>query len=65
MNSEWSELNKEMQVQLKKRESFDEGRQTLFRLRKSLYEVLADMAEALTEGTGASPLRLRAIEPIR
>lgn len=50
MNSEWSELNKEMQVQLKKRESFDEGRQTLFRLRKSLYEVLADMAEALTEG---------------
>lgn len=36
MNKEWSELNKMMQAQIKKRESFDEGIGSLKRLRADL-----------------------------
>ena len=40
MNKEWSALNKAMQLQLKKKESFADGVQTLFALRKTLMETL-------------------------
>ena len=40
MNKEWSALNKTMQLQLKKKESFADGVQTLFALRKTLMETL-------------------------
>lgn len=36
MNKEWSELNKAMQAQLKKRETFSQGIETLFALRNEL-----------------------------
>lgn len=36
MNKEWSELNKTMQAQLKKRDTFSEGIETLFTLRNEL-----------------------------
>lgn len=47
MNREWSELNKSMQLQLKKEETFSEGIQTLLTLRRSLAEVLRDMKHEL------------------
>lgn len=47
MNREWSELNKTMQQQLKKEETFSEGIQTLLTLRRSLAEVLRDMKHEL------------------
>ena len=40
MNKEWSALNKAMQLQLKKKETFADGLQTLFALRKTLMETL-------------------------
>ena len=40
MNKEWSALNKAMQLQLKKKETFADGVQTLFTLRKTLMETL-------------------------
>lgn len=40
MNKEWSSFNKTMQEQLKKKESFKEGVQTLFILRNQLMETL-------------------------
>ncbi len=40
MNKEWSALNKTMQLQLKKKESFADGIQTLFALRKTLMDTL-------------------------
>ena len=33
MNKEWSELNKVMQAQIKKKDSYEEGIRTLFDLR--------------------------------
>lgn len=38
MNREWSELNRKMQLDLKKRETFSEGIETLLRLRKELFD---------------------------
>ena len=40
MNKEWSELNKKMQVQLKKKDSFQNGLETLFELRKQLMQTI-------------------------
>ena len=40
MNKEWSELNKTMQNQLKKAETFTNGIETLFELRKHLMQVI-------------------------
>ncbi len=40
MNKDWSELNKTMQMQLKKKDTFDEGIATLFELRKQLWNTL-------------------------
>ena len=37
MNKEWSELNKQMQLQIKKKDTFDEGIATLFELRNQLW----------------------------
>jgi hypothetical protein len=40
MNKEWSELNKTMQAELKKRDSFSNGIKTLFELREKLMQVI-------------------------
>lgn len=39
MNKEWSELNKKMQIQLKKEATFSDGIATLFELRNELMQV--------------------------
>ncbi len=39
MNKEWSELNKKMQIQLKKETTFADGIETLFELRNELMQV--------------------------
>lgn len=48
MNAEWSQLNKIMQLQLKKKETFDSGIETLLTLRKSLMEPICEFRNALT-----------------
>ena len=40
MNKEWSELNKTLQTQIKKRETYEAGTNTLFDLRNQLMQVL-------------------------
>ena len=40
MNKKWAELNKTLQSQLKKEETFADGVQTVLRLRQELFEVL-------------------------
>lgn len=40
MNKEWSELNKTMQTQLKKKDTFDDGIASLFQLRKRLWNTI-------------------------
>lgn len=40
MNKEWSELNKTMQNQLKKAETYNNGIEVLFKLRKQLMQVI-------------------------
>lgn len=40
MNKEWSELNKQMQLQIKKKDTFDEGIATLFELRNQLWDTV-------------------------
>ena len=47
MNKIWSELNKTMQVQIKKRDTYDAGIDTLFDLRNQLMETLALFNEEL------------------
>lgn len=39
MNKSWSELNRKMQIQLKKEATFSDGIETLFELRKELMQV--------------------------
>ena len=48
MNQEWSEQNKTMQTQLKKRASFAQGMQTLFSLRKDLMQAMLFCKESLS-----------------
>ncbi|MHC5216632.1 phage head-tail adapter protein [Enterococcus sp. LJL128] len=48
MTNDWSEMNKTMQVQLKKEATFDDGIKTLLELRKSVMEVLYQLKEELT-----------------
>ncbi len=48
MNKEWSALNKTMQFQLKKKESFADGIQTLFALRKALMDTLLKLKTDLS-----------------
>ena len=47
MNKDWSELNKTMQAQLKKKDTFDEGIATLFELRKSLWNTISSYKKEL------------------
>ena len=47
MNKEWSELNKTMQVQMKKKETCRMGMDTLFRLRSQLMQTLVSFKEEL------------------
>lgn len=47
MNKEWSELNKTMQAQIKKRDSFEAGIGTLFILRNRLMQTLVSLKEEL------------------
>ena len=47
MNKEWSELNKTMQMQLKKRDTFDDGIAALIELRKQLWSTLLSYKKEL------------------
>ena len=56
MNKEWSELNRKMQLDLKKRETFSEGIETLLRLRKELFdEILRLFSELSPDEMCAAP----------
>ena len=48
MNKKWAELNKTLQDQLKKEETFTDGVQTVFRLRQELFDVLCQLKSELT-----------------
>lgn len=47
MNKEWSELNKTMQAQIKKKDTYKMGIDTLFRLRSQLMQTLTSFKEEL------------------
>jgi hypothetical protein len=47
MNTEWSDLNKKMQLQIKKKGTFYEGIDTLLELRKELMKEIVSLKEAL------------------
>ena len=47
MNREWSELNKTMQTQIKKKDTYEEGIGTLFDLRNQLMETLLSLNNEL------------------
>ncbi len=47
MNKEWSELNKSMQNQIKKRDTYDEGINTLISLRDELWKTIYSFKEDL------------------
>lgn len=47
MNKEWSELNKTMQVQIKKKDTYEVGIGTLFNLRNQLMQALTSFKEDL------------------
>ena len=58
MNQEWSELNKMMQLQLKKQESFSSGVATLLQLRKALMDQMAAFkTQLVAEDFSAMPYR--------
>ena len=48
MNKEWSELNRKMQLDLKKRETFSEGIETLLTLRKELFDEILRIENELS-----------------
>ena len=48
MKKEWAELNKTLQCQLKKEETFADGVQTVLRLRQELFDVLCQLKSELT-----------------
>ena len=48
MNKEWSELNKTMQAQIKKRDTFDAGIKTLKDLRYELFDTILSFKEELS-----------------
>lgn len=49
MNKEWSELNKMMQIQLKKADTFSDGIDTLINLRKNLMDVIMQFRNELSD----------------
>lgn len=48
MNAEWSDLNKKMQLQIKKKDTFYEGIDTLLELRKELMKQIIGFKELLS-----------------
>lgn len=48
MNREWSERNKEMQAQLKKKDTFEAGKDTLFDLRDQVMQTLISFQDELS-----------------
>lgn len=48
MNKEWSELNKTMQTQIKKKDSFDPGIRTLLELRGELWDTVLSLKNELS-----------------
>ena len=48
MNKEWSELNKTVQSRLKKRDTYDEGIDTLIDLRNTLWDTIISFREELS-----------------
>lgn len=48
MNKEWSELNKKMQMQIKKKDTCKEGLDTLFDLRAQLMQTIVSFKEELS-----------------
>ena len=48
MNKEWAELNKTLQCQLKKEETFADGVQTFLKLRQELFDALCQFKSELT-----------------
>lgn len=48
MNKEWSELNKRMQTQIKKKDTYKEGLDTLFALRDQLMQTIVSFKEELS-----------------
>lgn len=49
MNKEWSELNKSVQIQIKKKDTFHSGIDTLISLRRQLMEQIMQFKEELTD----------------
>lgn len=47
MNKEWSELNKRMQMQIKKKDTYKEGLDSLFDLRNQLMQTIVSFKEEL------------------
>lgn len=50
MNKDWSELNKTMQLQIKKKETFAMGVETLLELRRLLMQEILQFRKELSEG---------------
>lgn len=48
MNKEWSELNKTMQAQIKKKDTFEAGKGTLFDLRNRLMQTMVSFRDELS-----------------
>lgn len=48
MNKEWSELNKTMQAQIKKKDTFEAGKGTLFDLRNQLMQTMVSLRDELS-----------------
>ena len=48
MNKEWSDLNKTMQAQIKKKDTFKMGIDTLLRLRSQIMQTLISFKEELS-----------------
>ena len=48
MNKEWSELNKLMQTQIKKKDTYDSGIGTLFSLRDNLWDMVISFKDELS-----------------
>ncbi|MBQ3885311.1 MAG: phage head-tail adapter protein, partial [Ruminococcus sp.] len=55
MNKEWSELNKTMQLQLKKADTYKDGIQTLFELRNSLMQEILSFRKLERSSFDAMP----------
>lgn len=55
MNKDWSELNKTMQLQLKKADTYKDGIQTLFELRNSLMQEILSFRKLDRDSFNAMP----------